>query len=609
MLAAMGMPGGGVLKIGSTHVRVVVGSVSPVNAIELPASALANGAGSEGSTVDGDRVVPHSAVSVTIDQPLASPRSLVGLPLTADDELNIEGGTVRVVDVSPGPVAVVTQATRIIQPGGGGTLDNTQNEAAPSAMTTGLEDELDTLTGWLQLVTRSDHDASRPVAGVVVSAPPGCGARELVDAAADEAGLHVMAVELRSVTTAERLLSRLETAATAMSDDTVVVVTDLDALISRDSGLQHQVTAVLRWFLEKVAGSRSAVVIVTATSDFAAAVDAKDLLPRTVTISPPSRARRLGLIMAAVDGSPDIDVERLANTTAGFSALDIEAAVLEARATSGGPLTTETLLDAVGTVQPSLGTTSLGEVPSYGFDKVANLVEVKRVLTESVIWQLTEPGRFERMGIEAPKGILLHGPPGTGKTFVIRALAHESGAAFFSVKGAELLDKWVGESERGVREVFARARTVAPSIIFFDELDALAPPRGSSTNNVTDSVVAALLTELDGVSDRGDVFAIGATNRIDLIDPALLRPGRLGVHVLLDLPAPEARMAFLTMTSVPMADDVDLGALVEATQGSSFADLEGMLRTAAIGALRHDSHAISVNMQELLSAIPVHNRR
>jgi transitional endoplasmic reticulum ATPase len=245
----------------------------------------------------------------------------------------------------------------------------------------------------------------------------------------------------------------------------------------------------------------------------------------------------------------------------------------------------------------------MGEMPSYGFERVANLDEVKQRLTESVIWQMTEPERFSRLGIEPPRGLLLYGPPGTGKTFVTRALAHESGAAFFTVKGAELLDKYVGESERGVREVFARARTVAPSILFFDELDALAPVRGNSTNSVTDSVVAALLTEMDGVSDRGDVFVIGATNRRDLVDSALLRPGRLETHLFLDLPAPESRRAFMAISDVPFADDVDPEHIIEATEGYSFADMSGLLREAALQALRRDSTALAVTTEDLDYAI------
>ncbi len=228
---------------------------------------------------------------------------------------------------------------------------------------------------------------------------------------------------------------------------------------------------------------------------------------------------------------------------------------------------------------------------------------MKQRLTEAVIWPMTDPERFERLGIDPPRGILLHGPPGTGKTFVIRALAHESGAAFFAVKGAELLDKFVGESERGVREVFARARAAAPAILFFDELDALAPVRGRSTTSVTDSVVAALLTEMDGVADRGDVVIIGATNRRDLIDPALLRAGRFEVHLELGLPAVEARRALLGITDVPFAADVDLDEVAEETAGLSFADLTGALREAALNALRRDPSAIEVTKADFEAAV------
>jgi transitional endoplasmic reticulum ATPase len=234
---------------------------------------------------------------------------------------------------------------------------------------------------------------------------------------------------------------------------------------------------------------------------------------------------------------------------------------------------------------------------------VANLAEVKQRLTEAVIWPITEPARFRAIGIEPPRGILLYGPPGTGKTFVVRALAHEAGAAFFSVKGAELLDKYVGESERGVRELFTRARSAAPSIIFFDELDALAPVRGRSTTTVTDSVVAALLTELDGVAERGDVSVIGATNRRDLVDPALLRAGRFEIQIELGLPDETARRALLDVSDVPFAPDVDLDQLAASTEGLSFADLSGLLREAALETLRGDLDARQVGSAQLQTAL------
>ena len=245
----------------------------------------------------------------------------------------------------------------------------------------------------------------------------------------------------------------------------------------------------------------------------------------------------------------------------------------------------------------------MGQVTSFGFDKVANLDEVKQRLVEAVVWPMSEPERFARLGIDPPKGILLHGPPGTGKTFVVKALANEAGAAFFSVKGAELLDKFVGESERGVRDVFSRARAASPSIIFFDEFDALAPVRGKSNNSVSDSVVAALLTEIDGVADRGQVSVIAATNRKDLIDGALLRAGRFETHLLLDLPVKASRLALLNITDVPLANDVDLEALAESTDGLSFADLTGLLREAALVALRSDTAAMTVTWAHVTTAL------
>ncbi|RPI20159.1 MAG: ATP-binding protein [Actinobacteria bacterium] len=366
----------------------------------------------------------------------------------------------------------------------------------------------------------------------------------------------------------------------------------------------------MRWFLDAVA-ERPRVACVLGASSVArlqAGITDTPLLPRTLTIPPPDLQRRTMLFQAAVAKVPseELAFDQLAARTAGFSGADIVSAVLHASAlvaASGGRLTMDVLERAVRETTPSLGTMSLGEMPSYGFERVADLAEVKQRLTESVIWQMREPERFARLGIEPPRGMLLYGPPGTGKTFVVRALAREAGAAFFTIKGAELLDKWVGESERAVREVFARARAVAPAILFFDEIDALAPIRGGSTNSVTDSVVAALLTEMDGVGERGDVFVIGATNRRDLVDPALLRAGRLETQLYLGLPEPEARRAFFAISDVPFAADIDLDRLVADTEGMSFADLSGLLREAALQALRRDGTAIAVSAADVTAAI------
>jgi transitional endoplasmic reticulum ATPase len=609
MLAALGLPGGGVVRVGTTQVRVTPRDMKAPNELAIPGFAFTNGAGHPGGTVDVTRIVVPQASRLYLERdgnPIDSvPRDLISLPVAAGDRFPTAEGEVTVRLVEPESPAIVTAVTTAgARPPNDAPHDVPQrgSESATSMMIAGLENELELLIGWLRLLTEGGARGHEPVAGVTVSGPMGSGRSELVESAAATLGLTVTTIDLRTVTTPDRLLATFERAVSNARPGTVLLVERLDPLLERESGVRHQAAAVTRWFLDTVAATPGVAVVVSSTRPtIATELDAQDLLRRTLEIAAPTLERRRALLSAAI-AVEGIDIDTLANATPGFSALDISTAVLDARAATSGVLTTDSVLAAIRATPPSMGTTSLGSIPSYGFERVANLVDVKQVLTETVIWQLTDPQRFSRMGIQPPRGLLLHGPPGTGKTFVIRALAHESGAAFFSVKGAELLDKWVGESERGVREVFARAAAVAPAIVFFDELDALAPVRGSSTNNVTDTVVAALLTELDGVARRGDVFVIGATNRIDLIDPALLRPGRFEVHLLLDLPGPEARLTFFEMTTVPLDEDVDRQELVAMTEGMSFADLDGLLRGAAIRAMRDDPHATTVAIHHVRSA-------
>jgi SpoVK/Ycf46/Vps4 family AAA+-type ATPase len=611
MLAAIGLPGGGIVAVGDTHVRVVPAEVAVPNELQISTDAVVNGAGAFGSTAEATRAVVPTAVSVTLmdgDEPIdAVPRELLTLPVQVGDRLTIGERSLRVADVHPGPCSILGSSTVAISSPVTGARPPQAPTAARSTIIAGLDNELELLTGWLRLLTGPPQSGPEDaVAGVVISGPTGSGRSELVAAAAASLDLPVSEIDLRTVTTPERLLASFERAVRGAPPRGVLFVDHLDPLLAREGGTRHQAAAVTRWLLDAVASTPGLAVVIASTRPaITDDLDAHDLLRRTLEIAPPNHARRRELLRASLPHASDADLDILANATPGFSALDISTAVLDARARSTSAPTIETLLEAIHATPASLGTTTLGSVPSYGFDRVANLADVKAALTESVIWPLTDPSRFARMGIEPPRGLLLYGPPGTGKTFVVRALAHESGAAFFAVKGAELLDKWVGESERGVREVFARARSVAPAIIFFDELDALAPVRGSSTNSVTDSVVAALLTEMDGVSSRGDVFVIGATNRRDLIDPALLRPGRLEVHLLLDLPGPQARAAFFDMTSVPLADAVDRDRLVEQTDGMSFADLDGILRRAAIAAMRKDPRAETVTWDDLEAALRV----
>jgi len=637
LLKALGLPYGGTVTLGSTYCLVKAGQVPEPSAILLGPRTRQNAGIETGASVEVTRAVLANAATVVLDsdETPADPGALVaawqGRPVSDGDRIDLPGdGEVTIAEVLPNGAGTVGAATRIVGKADRPT-ENSSSTAptapaetgsaardritADAALLAGLESQRELLAGWLTLLTSPSDLPSAwglpRVAGVWVEGPPGCGRPEPVRAAAGDVPVPVQEVELDRVFKPERLLEQLQAALAKAGERGVIFVDRVELLTGEDalSNYRTQFGAVFRWFLDAAAERSGLAVVMGAASRGAVdrALTSNDLLPRSLSIPPPDLERRRLLFQAALADVPntDIDYETLAARSAGFSGTDIVGAVLHASAglaRRGGTLTTQQVLEAVRETVPSLGSASMGDIPSHGFDQVADLVEVKQRLTEAVIWPITQPDRFRSLGIEPPRGILLHGPPGTGKTFVVRAVAHEAGAAFFPIKGAELLDKYVGESERGVRDVFARARTASPSIIFFDELDALAPVRGRSTTSVTDSVVAALLTELDGVTERGDVAVIGATNRPDLIDPALLRSGRFETHIELGLPDVTARRALLAITDVPFAEDVDLDRLAAMTEGLSFADLTGMLREAALTALRQDTSARAVTWSDLESA-------
>jgi transitional endoplasmic reticulum ATPase len=247
------------------------------------------------------------------------------------------------------------------------------------------------------------------------------------------------------------------------------------------------------------------------------------------------------------------------------------------------------LEDALKEIQPSALREVLVEVPNVRWSDIGGLENVKRQLQQAVEWPLKYPELFEMSGAMPPKGILLYGPPGTGKTMLAKAVANESEANFISIKGPELLSKWVGESESGVREVFRKARQAAPTVVFFDEIDAIAPVRASGygDTHVTERVVSQLLTELDGLEELQHVIVLAATNRLDIVDPALLRAGRF--DRLLQVPAPDkkARLEILKIHTArnPLADDVDLEKIAEKTESYTGADLAGLVSTAVMMAL------------------------
>jgi transitional endoplasmic reticulum ATPase len=247
------------------------------------------------------------------------------------------------------------------------------------------------------------------------------------------------------------------------------------------------------------------------------------------------------------------------------------------------------------------------EVATVHWNDIGGLDDVKQHLKESVEWPIKTPEVFERLGIKPPKGILLYGPPGCGKTLLARAVATESEANFISIKGPEVFSKWVGESEKAIREVFRKARMAAPAVIFFDEMDSLTPLRGSGSGDsgTSERVISQLLTEMDGISSLQDIIVIAATNRPNLIDPAVLRPGRFDRLIYVPEPDEKSRLQILRLysKSMPLAKDVTIDQLGLVTKYYSGADLENICREAAIHALRRDINSAEVTMKDFQDAL------
>ncbi|PIN72076.1 hypothetical protein COV21_03300 [Candidatus Woesearchaeota archaeon CG10_big_fil_rev_8_21_14_0_10_45_5] len=261
--------------------------------------------------------------------------------------------------------------------------------------------------------------------------------------------------------------------------------------------------------------------------------------------------------------------------------------------------------NALRVVEPSAMREVLVEVPKVKWDDVGGLENIKQQMKEMIEWPLQNPESFSRIGIKPPKGVLMYGPPGCGKTLMARAVATESGANFISIKGPQVYSKWVGESEKAIRDIFRRAKQVAPTIIFFDEIDALAPRRNmKSGTQVTETVVSQLLSEMSGIEDLKGVVVIAATNRPDMVDPALLRPGRFDRIILTGVPDENARLAIFKIHTKGMPlKDVNIKDLAKKTEGYVGSDIEAVCREAAILSLRADIKAKEVTKKEFSAAV------
>ena len=453
--------------------------------------------------------------------------------------------------------------------------------------------------------------------GVLVSGPAGVGKATLVrTVCADRRLVELDGPEVGALRAEDRLKSVSSALATVRDGGGVLLITDIDALLPTTA--EPVATLILTELRSAVATRGVAFVATSAVPD---SVDprlrAPDLCDRELGLSLPDGAIRKQLLEVLLRDVPanDLELNEIAERTPGFVVADLAALVREAalraaaRASADGKspaLTQDDLTGALSVIRPlSRSASEEVSVGSVTLEDVGDMAETKQALTEAVLWPLQHPETFARLGVEPPRGVLLYGPPGCGKTFVVRALASSGRLSVHAVKGAELMDKWVGASEKAVRELFRRARDSAPSLVFLDEIDALAPRRGQSFDSgVTDRVVASLLTELDGIDPLRDVVVLGATNRPDLIDPALLRPGRLEKLVFVEPPDAEARREILRTAgkSIPLSEDVDLDALAGDLDGYSAADCVALLREAALTAMRRSIDAADVTGADVAKA-------
>ena len=380
--------------------------------------------------------------------------------------------------------------------------------------------------------------------------------------------------------------------------------------------------------------SRGNVIVIAATNipdTLDPALRRPGRFDREIEIGVPDRSGRREILDIHTRGMPlagDVNLEKLANTTHGFVGADVAALCREAAMGALRRLMPEIDFSqaqipydrlmalevnqddfdgALTEVEPSAMREVFTEVPEVTWDDVGGLQEIKQQLIETVEWPLRYDKLFEYVNVRVPKGILLHGAPGTGKTLLAKALARQSEANFISIKGPQLLSMWVGESERAVREVFRKARQAAPCVVFFDEIDAIAPQRGGgAASQVTERVVSQLLTELDGIEELKGVVILAATNRLDLVDGALLRPGRFDLLFEMPIPDEQTRLQIIRVHTkkMPLASDVDLGALAAKMEGRVGADIEGLCRQAAVLAMREflDTHRGDNLVNEFVNA-------
>ncbi|MEM5813133.1 MAG: CDC48 family AAA ATPase [Candidatus Aenigmatarchaeota archaeon] len=511
----------------------------------------------------------------------------------------------------------------------------------------GLKEEIQKVREMVELPLKHPELFERlgiePPKGVLLYGPPGTGKTLLAKAVANEAGASFFAINGPEIMSKwygqseENLRKVFENA--EKNAPSIIFIDEIDAIAPKREEVTGEVERrVVSQLLTLMDGlkSRGKVIVIGATNRPNAidpALRRGGRFDREIEIGVPDKEGRKEIFQIHTRGMPldkSVDIDKLAERTHGYVGADIAAVCKEAamhalrrvlptlgEIKEDKPLPAEVLKKLVVTqedfeyalkfVEPSAMREVLIEKPNVRWDDIGDLENVKKELREAIEMPLKNPEAFQRMGIKPSRGILLFGPPGCGKTLLAKAVATESEANFILVSGPEIMSKWVGESEKKLREIFHKAKQVAPAIICFDEIDAIASIRGRSVNEVTERIVSQLLTLMSGVEELKDVFVIATTNRPDIIDPALLRPGRFDKQILIPVPDKEGRKEILKVhtRNMPLASDVNLDEIAEKTEGFSGADIEALCREAALNALRKDINAKEVTKQDFEEALKV----
>ncbi|MBW3018074.1 CDC48 family AAA ATPase [Candidatus Woesearchaeota archaeon] len=549
-------------------------------------------------------------------------------------------GSIRfvVVDVKPKKYVIITENTIVeYRPEAVEVIEDEAMLGIAYEDIGGLKEEITKIREMVELPLKHPEIFERlgiePPKGVLLHGPPGTGKTLLAKAVANETNSNFILINGPEIMgkfygqSEENIRKKFEEA--EKNAPSIIFIDEIDAIASKREDIHGEVEKrVVAQLLALMDGLKNrGKVVVIAASNIPNMLDPALRRPgrfdREIEIGVPKKEGRLDILKIHTRNMPlhkNVNLNKIADITYGFVGADLAALAKEAamivlrsvlpdlKLDQEEPIPKEVLekmiikqqdfFEAMKVVRPSAMREVIVEVPTVAWDDIGGMEAAKQELKEAVEWPLKHPQAFKRLGIKPPKGILVYGPPGTGKTLLAKAVAHESEANFILVKGPSMLSKWVGESEKGIRKIFSKARQTSPCIICFDEIDSIAPKRGiSSDTQVTERVLNQLLTEMDGLEELNDVVIIATTNRPDILDSALLRPGRFDRIIMASVPDEKTREAIFNVHTKAMPlKDVDIKILASKTEGYVGADIEGVCREAAMLALRKDIKAKEISM-------------